>query len=280
MATIGIMHSGHRDRQIAVINAFKAELRRLLPGLNINYDPAEALWSKDDPRLLDDNANTLATNASLDLIVAAGGSASVYAVQGAQNRARTHTNVVFTTFSLMVSPANNMCGVCAHTSDADLARMQRLHAQVGARSYGVLYNEFRSDYDPNKFNNFAAGVTLNLQAMKNNSTDTEAQALRNITDAFTRWRGMEITAALICADPFFNDHRKEIKDAAKPAGGRPIITMHQWHDFVIEGYGDMAYGTPISEAYVLAAGAAASVLTGTAPVQVGVKSLPNLRPYP
>jgi hypothetical protein len=174
-----------------------------------------------------------------------------------------------------------MCGVCVHTSDADLERMKRLHAEVKANSYGVLDNKFRPfDYNQNKFNNFAAGVTLDLQHIKNNLTDTEDQALQNIKDAFARWRGMGITAALVCANPFFYDHRKEIKDAAKPAGGRPIITMHRWHDFATGGYGDMAYGTPISEAYVLAAGAAASVLNGATPVQVGVKSLQNLRPYP
>ena len=276
MATIGIMHSGYENSHTAVINVFNAELLRLLPGVIIN----KTLWSNDDPVLLANNAKTLATNTSLNLIVAAGGSASVYAVRDAQNRAGTHTSVVFTTFSLMVSPANNMCGVCAHTSDADLTRMKKLHTRVGATRYGILDNQFRTDYDATKFNSFAPGVTLDLQHMKNHPTDTETQALQNITNAFARWRGMGITAALVCADPFFHDHRQEIGAAAKPAGGGHIRTMHQWHDFVTEGHGDFAYGTPISEPYLLAAAAAARVLNGATPVREGVISLPNLRDRP
>ena len=284
MPTIGILHSGKQANQQRSTTAFKNELARWLQGtgVTVGYDPAGVLWSDDDPVLLASNAGTLASNSNLNLIIAAGGSASVYAVRDAQMRARTSTNVVFTTFSEMQSPATNMCGVCAHTSDQDLTRMQRLHSLVNAQRYGVLENKWRKDYDAAKFDAWAtgAGVTLNHRFVKNAPTDSETDVIRNINDAFTAWRAMSppITAALVCADPIFNDHRVEIKNAAKPSSGLKIKTMHQWHDFVTGGHGDYAYGTTLREAYELGAKAAKDVLVlHKSPAQVGVLSLPNLR---
>jgi hypothetical protein len=74
--------------------------------------------------------------------------------------------------------------------------------------------------------------------------------------AFDTWRANGITAALVCADPIFNEHRSDIRDAAKPVHGIKIKTMHQWDDFVSGHYGDYAYGTSLSECYKLAAKAA------------------------
>jgi hypothetical protein len=181
-----------------------------------------------------------------------------------------------------------MCGVCAHTSDTDLTRMKKLHAKLNLQRYGVLENQFRADYDANKFNAWAASagaggaaVTLDHRFVKNTPGDTDAQMVQNITAAFTAWRGMNppITAALVCADPIFWDHRSDIKNAAKPAMGTKIKTMHQWHDFVTGGHGDYAYGTPLIEPYQLAAQAAKDVLLGLkTPAEVSVLSLTNLRP--
>src|SRR5262249_1829072 len=151
--TLGILHSGKKINQQQSITWFKNELTRWVQGTStiINYDPADALWSDDTPALLASNAKTLATNPKLDLIIAAGGPASVYAVQKAQSDAGTYTKVVFTTFSQTIVPASNMCGVCAHTSDTDLERMKILHSRVNAPSYGVFENKWRNDYDPHKF---------------------------------------------------------------------------------------------------------------------------------
>lgn len=284
--TIGILHSGKQLNQQRIITAFKNELERWVQGtaITIAWDPAGVFWSDDDTSLLVSNARTLATNSNLDLIIAAGGSASVYAVQDEQTRAGIYTNVVFTTFSQMQSPAPNMCGVCAHTSDQDLTRMQRLHAILNARSYGVLENKYRRDYDAAKFDSWEAAqnpsVTLDHKFVKNTPTDTEAQVVQNIEAAFAAWRGMNppITAALVCADPIFNDHRAEIRRAARPTNGVRIRTMHQWHDFVTGGHGDYAFGSTLREAYELAAKAAKDVLVlGKSPAQVGVLSLSNLR---
>ncbi len=276
MATLGILHFGKKSNQYKSIRAFKSELDDWVQGtaVTIDYDPLDALWSDDNPASLAANAMTLATNNRLDLIIAAGGSASVYAVQQAQSAARTNTNVVFTTFSQTTAPAPNMCGVCAHTSDTDLQRMIILHSKIHASSYGVLENTYRRDYDSHKFDAWkhGAGVTLDPQPVLITPTDSETQVVTNIKNAFARWRGMNITAALVCADPIFNDHRLDIKNAAKPGGGKKKIkTMHQWHDFVSEGHGDYAYGPLIREPYKLAAKAAKDILVcGKSPREVGV----------
>jgi hypothetical protein len=101
--------------------------------------------------------------------------------------------------------------------------------------------------------------------------DPKATIIADINAAFDAWRGSGITAACVCADPIFTEYRQEIKDAAKPAHGKKIKTMHQWHDFVTDGYGDFAYGCTLRQSYELAAKAAKDVLVlNKSPQQVGV----------
>jgi hypothetical protein len=166
--TVGILHSGEQAKQRQSVAWFKNELARWVRGtsITINYDPADALWSDDRRALLDQNARTLATNANLNLIIAAGGSRSVFALQQAQSAAGTSTPVVFTTFYNTTSPATNMCGVCPHTSDKDVDRLTNFRTRFPASSYGVLQNRSRFDYDPTnaKFVAWAnANVPLNYQ---------------------------------------------------------------------------------------------------------------------
>ena len=268
--TVGILHSGEQNKQKNSIAWFKNELARWVQGTSttINYDPPDALWSNDDRSLLATNANALANNSNLDLIIAAGGSRTVFAVQTAQSDAGTNTPVVFTTFYDRTSPATNMCGICPHTSDKDVDRLTNLRTKVVAPSYGVLQNRSRFDYDSTNAK-FGTAVTLNFQTVSD--MDPEATIIADIQAAFNAWRGSGITAALVCADPIFNEHRQEIKDAAKPAHGKKIKTMHQWHDFVTDGYGDFAYGCTLRQSYELAAKAAKDVLVLTnSPQQVGV----------
>jgi hypothetical protein len=165
-----------------------------------------------------------------------------------------------------------MCGVCPHTSDKDVDRLTNLHTKVNASSYGVLQNRSRFDYDPTNAKFVAwekANVPLNHQSVSDMAP--KATIIAEIKAAFNTWRGRGITAALVCADPIFNEYRQEIKDAAKPAHGNKIKTMHQWYNFVTGGYGDYAYGTTLRQAYELAAKAAKDVLVlNKSPRQVGV----------
>jgi ABC-type uncharacterized transport system substrate-binding protein len=97
--TIGILHSGTKGKHNKVIAAFKKYLKQAgySEPRNLTIAPnGIPLWSEDDPQKLQDNANTLADIQGIDLIIAAGGSVSVYAAQ----RATTVSGikVVFTTF--------------------------------------------------------------------------------------------------------------------------------------------------------------------------------------
>jgi hypothetical protein len=272
--TVGIIHSGEQNKQRKSINWFKRELGDWVKDtvVTIKYDPTDAFWCNDDRGLLATNADRLARNSNLDLIIAAGGSQTVFAVRQAQRNAGTNTPVVFTTFFDTTSPATNMCGVCPHTSDKDIDRLTNLHGKLHAAKYGGLQNRSRFNYDHTnaKFVAWeAANVPLDHQSISD--MNPEATIIAEIDAAFAAWRGGGITAALVCADPIFNEYRQEIKNAAKPAHGSKIKTMHQWHDFYIHGYGDYSYGCTLEDAYRLAAKPAKDILVNRqTPQQVGV----------
>lgn len=266
--TIGILHSGTRGKHNKEITQFLKYLKQAGYSVHTNLTIAPngiPLWSDDDPQKLTNNAKTLATTAGVDLIIAAGGSASVYAAQGA-----TSTNgrpVVFTTFSERTSPANNMTGVCARTSELDVDRLTRLYNLMltqspGQTQYGVLENQQRPNYNRQPLDDEASRlrITLDRRDTHKNPGEPDAAVVNRIDSAFAAWRQMRIKAALVAADPIFNDHRREVIRAAKRNG---IATMHQWHEFVDDS-GYASYGTSLMEAYQRAGTIAGQVLDGTA----------------
>jgi hypothetical protein len=172
--TIGILHSGSADQNGDTIQAFMAELgyQGYTVGQNLTVAPnGIPLWSNDDPNLLAKNAATLAAtdpdlDLDLDLIIAAGGTASVYAIQEAQNQTGDDTNVVFTSFSQLTRPAANMTGVDARTSDLDQSRLMQLYdllKKPKQTTFGVLENPSRNDYDPNILQAVAAKLNSSVQ---------------------------------------------------------------------------------------------------------------------
>src|SRR3954454_18659174 len=101
--TIGILHSRGQNETEKEIDAFLSTLD------NLGYSHAKGtltvqkLYADDDPKKKKDHAKTLATTAGINLIVAAGGSETTYAVKKATEDAQAdpakRTSVVFTTFS-------------------------------------------------------------------------------------------------------------------------------------------------------------------------------------
>src|SRR5262249_48085778 len=74
--------SGTRGKHNKEITQFLKYLKQAGYSVHTNLTIAPngiPLWSDDDPQKLTNNAKTLATTAGVDLIIAAGGSASVYA---------------------------------------------------------------------------------------------------------------------------------------------------------------------------------------------------------
>lgn len=278
--TIGILHSGTRGKHDVQLR----ELRKFLKNngysepTNLTIAPNQSpLWSDDDPQKLTDNAKILADMPGLDLIIAAGGSASVYAAHAAT--ATNHRHVVFTSFSQRISPASNMTGVCARTTELDRDRLTNLYnlmlsERPGQTEFGVLENQKRQGYDPQILQDEASRlhIDLNRKDVHKDAGEADTAVVARINNAFADWKSSGIKAALVCADPIFNNHRREVLAAARRNG---VLTMHQWREFKDEG-GHAFFGTSLKEAYQQAGRIAAQVLDGTDPADVPVYVLGNL----
>jgi len=279
--TIGILHSGSAGKSNdPSINAFLAELddRGYKLNQNLTLDPKKPLWSDDDPKLLNKNAYTLATT-KLDLIIAAGGPPSVYAIRNAQTKARTNTNVVFTSFSQLTKPAPNMTGVDARTSDLDPSRLMQLCDLVqkdpkwaNQKTFGVLENQTRQDYKSENLQDMADQLNIGLDRV-NVTPGSKTAIINSINAAFDGWNKKQppITVVLVAADPIFNDLRSTVLPAEKAK----FAVMHQWHEFTDEG-GYASLGTYLVDAYKLAGQIAAEVLDGTDPLKIQVQPLTNI----
>jgi ABC-type uncharacterized transport system substrate-binding protein len=278
--TIGILHSGSAgSTNNKSIKAFLDELAAngYKANQNLTLDPTTPLWSNDDPGLLATNAATLAGKSGLDLIIAAGGPPSVFAILHAQSRANTDTDVVFTSFSQLTSPASNMTGVDARTSELDPYRLIKLYNLVHPQwpdqtTFGVLVNNTREDYDPTALDKVAHDRNIQLDRAYV-TPGPDQTALKNlIKQAFQGWKQAGIKVALVAADPLFNDLRSDVIKAEKANG---VAAMHQWHEFKDEG-GYASYGTDLTEAYQTAGTMAAQVLDGTNLAEIPVQPLTNI----
>lgn len=278
--TIGILHSGtapRHDKEIAALLNFLKQAGYSV-GTNLTIAPnGKPLWSHDDPKELQDNADTLAGIPGTDLIIAAGGSASTYEVARATN---LRINGVFTTFSKHISPATNMTGVCACTTELDVSRLTNLYNIVQPplpppkTTFGVLENQRRIGYDPTPLKDEGDRLNLNLDRVSvyRLAGETDKDVVKRIKDAFARWKSKGVKSALVAADPIFNDHRPEVLAAAKANG---VATMHQWREFKDDG-GYASFGTSLIEAYQIAGTIAGQVLDGTPPSAIPVYVLSNI----
>jgi ABC-type uncharacterized transport system substrate-binding protein len=278
--TIGILHSGSagaiNDKSIkAFLDTLAANGYKL--NQNLTLDPSTPLWSSDDPTVLATNAATLAGNPGLDLIIAAGGPPSVFAILEAQSVKNTDTNVVFTSFSQMTSPASNMTGVDARTSELDRVRLTKLYKLVHPQwrdqtTFGVLENDTREDYDSTILDKEAAKLKIQLKRVNVTPGPNKTEIINLINQAFQGWKQAGIKVALVTADPLFNDLRSDVIKAEKANG---IAAMHQWHEFKDEG-GCASYGTDLTEAYRTAGTIAGQVLDGNDISEIPVQPLTNI----
>jgi putative ABC transport system substrate-binding protein len=246
------MHSGSPtdDYHLANIDTFISSVKASYGQLPDIIGP---IWAYNDSKKLKDLAAALLKD-NVNLIVAAGGSRSALAaIQTTKKRAATP--VVFTSASHSVahqiSLPSNATGVCAHTSDLDVDRLQLLHdAKPNATDVGVLVNSNRSDYKKKQ----KADLEALAKTLKLKLRYADVNGPLTPKKAFKDWQG-KIEVALVAADPFFNDTREEIVDLA---GNIP--TIFQWREFVELG-GLMSYGLSMKKAYTEAGKIAADILT-------------------
>lgn len=260
MPTVGIFHSGSSkdSSHVEKIDAFISSLKGVY-NQNEAVQILPTIWAEGHSARLPGLAKSLINDASVTLVVAAGGTRSAEAAK-AEIKA-SGKKVVFTsanhTFAHGVLPAT-MTGVCAHTSDLNAARLEKLLLlDPNITHIGVLSNGNRNDYNKKPDLDYIENKKkIHLHWEDINTATTPKQA-------FNKWKSgkTKMDAALIAADPFFDDTRKEIVTLA---GDLPAI--YQWREFVEIG-GLMSYGLSLRKAYEEAGKIAGSILNtpGTIP---------------
>jgi ABC-type uncharacterized transport system substrate-binding protein len=252
MATIGIMHSGGSQANAQNIKIITDQLANncttppVLDGNRVFYagDPNTGNLSQIAQQFIKDDVY---------LIIAAGGSRSAQAAIDARGKAHNPI-IVFTSvapFILSNLDTNTTAGVCAHTSDHDVARLEwLLKLPLPGKRIGVLRNSSRGDHVNQKLD-IDNAMTAHACVPRHrdiNGPDT-------IKDIFNLFRG-DIHALLVAADPFFNNDRQEIVSLAD------VPAIYQWCDFVDLG-GLMSWGPSLSQCYTQAGAIAVQILNGT-----------------
>jgi putative ABC transport system substrate-binding protein len=181
----------------------------------------------------------------VDLLVAAGGSASAEAAKEAtRNRA---TPVVFTSVACPTRLANNMTGICARTSELDATRLSLVHELIPrSTKIAALTNSSRPNFSDQWSALLAAASALGVTLQQYDVTT--AGGINDLASAYRGFKSQGIAQVLVTADPLFNNHRQKVVDAAR-IGKIPAI--YQWREFVDAG-GLMSYGPKLTDAYTLA----------------------------
>jgi putative ABC transport system substrate-binding protein len=258
MPTIGIIHSGS-----GVVPVQQTEIDTFILSLkNAGYTNGQGGFSirPPIPAYANDNLQQLRAHADnfvrqgVDVLVAAGGSISAQVAKDAT--AARGTPVVFTSVADPVSPAPNMTGICARTVELDPTRLILLHELMPAETtIGALISSRPQPNTQRQLLDNAAnvlGLSLDYKNIANSG---------DIPQAFRAWHQAGIKAAVVTANPFFNNHGP---DVINHANNNNIAAIYQWHQFVDAG-GLMSYGTKLLDAYNLAGIYVGLILDGQQP---------------
>jgi putative ABC transport system substrate-binding protein len=145
-----------------------------------------------------------------------------------------------------------VAGICARTTELDPTRLQLLLELLPGRTkIGALYDPSRFDVATQQAKlDSKAGLLgigpLSYQPVDPNGSTQDAQ----IDAAFQNWATNNYQAAIVTADPVFNNHIDRI---VKTSGGalRTIPAIYQWREFAVAG-GLISYGPNLTVAYKLA----------------------------
>jgi putative ABC transport system substrate-binding protein len=267
---VGVMHSGsetnmdHKDP----FDAFERALKR--SGWdNTKVKVLDPRYAEDDLNKLAAIAGDLIAKEKVDVLVAAGGTASAQAAEKATETSKT--NVVFTSVREVIRYPDNMTGVCAKTSALDPDRLELLRLMPNTNEIGVLVNSKRPSFDTEwlTLQARASQIKTKLSQQDVPSTTTAVQVEAAIKAAFVNFNNAGIQFVLVSADPFFNNHRKWIVDAAK---ANDIGVMCQWREFAKAG-ALMSYGTRLPKAYRVAGNLVGRILGGDKPKDLPIVKL-------
>src|SRR5262249_3098647 len=150
MATmqIGIMHSGTKGRHDNHINAITDGIKSLGlsdTGSNPDFKVALPKYAKDQS--LDSIAQTLDSDNTINVIVAAGGTPSALAAKKQTATSGSGKPVAFTSVAAWPTAVANMTGIIARTTELDPDRLERLAKLLPKNAtVGVLLRANRPDY--------------------------------------------------------------------------------------------------------------------------------------
>jgi putative ABC transport system substrate-binding protein len=284
MATIiGIMHSGSPGRHDNHINnAFVEGIKSLgLSDTGANADFHIALpvkWARDNPDNLPIIAGELDTDGTINVIVAAGGTASALAArnQTGPNGSNSRKKVVFTSVSAWPVDVDNMTGVIARTTDLDPDRLEKLSKLLpGDPTVGVLLNLRRPDRDTQKTALARKAKELGFHTPLNfQDIDPNGNVETQINGKFSDWSDTA-DGVLVAADSLFNNHRPGANGIISAAADNDLPTIYQWSEFVDEG-GLISYGPNLSLAYFLAGTYVGQIVRGETPDKLRPLLLNNL----
>lgn len=270
MPTVGFLHSGSSASHGGQYAAFLRGLAEAgyVDGDNVTVTP---VWADDDRQKLQTNANAFVT-AAVDVIAAAGGSASAVAAKTAT--AANPIPVVFTAVAdpiasgLVTSldkPGGNLTGTAGLTSELDAKRLELLHELCPAQAtISVLTNSTRPKFVDQMADLQAAAARIGVALASQDATKPA-----DIDNAFNAFAGNG-QPVLVTADPLFNNQRKKVIKAAKT---KKLPAIYQWREFAAAG-GLMSYGPSIDGTYQQAGSYTGQILDGDKPQNLPVM-LPN-----
>jgi putative tryptophan/tyrosine transport system substrate-binding protein len=259
------IHSGSNNtKHDDHINALKEGLAwaGYNAGVGGNVTILPTLWADNHPAKLATDAHTLINTNHVDVLVAAGGTASSQAAQN-ETAATLRPPVVFTSVAEPRLLPANMTGICARTSELDAERLSLLRELLpGKTNFGALFNHLRFNKDPQKANLNNTALILGLSPLNPQEVDPGGSIANSntlIAQAFQNWANAPCQGALVTADTLFNNHRATVISAAAGtiniAGViiniSPIPAIYQWREFAEDG-GLMSYGPNLRVAYQVA----------------------------
>ena len=273
MPKIGIMHSGTygRSEHADSLSSFeKAVQRTISPGVSVSFDDGGGTnWAGNDLRKLPAIASRLLGDATVNLVAALGGTASLNAAMTASNP--QNKNIVFSTADTPPAPPPPVpayvFGVCAQTASLDPERLDRLHKSVSGSNYGVLLNMRRPGVGNviTALQSKAASWTPPVPTLDPQQVDplsASPDPLTQIQGFFNGWtQANGYAGVLVASDPLFFDL---MKDIVKIANKNNPYVMWQWSEFVQKN-GWRSYGADLNSCYSYAGSMAGELLNGGTP---------------
>jgi putative ABC transport system substrate-binding protein len=262
---------------IGVLNSGAAEPRRdqldsLLLGLkDSGFVPGENVTVVK--RGADDHYDRLPALAAelvrqgVSVIAAVGGPAAALAAKAAT----TTIPIIFTAVSdpvksgLVASlnrPGGNVTGNAGLTVELDAKRFEILsELRPGAKVFGALVNANRPgvEVQENELRAAARATGRELVLLRIG----EPQALEA---AFATLAERKVTALVVGADAFFNNHRQQIVALATR---HALAAVYQWREFATDG-GLMSYGPDLADAYRQSGLYVGRILKGEKPADLPV----------